>query len=194
MKSYNMKPWYDIEDPLREYYDLLNDQDLKIVANIKSKQNLKLPCFQKELTENALLLIDFSNYHNASVQFQLFSDLIKQFRSQESYLLWIPLNDGDTDNFSKFNPLMIAKTSFDAKFLDKASRSMMQMLTGSFMLIDSKSQFISIIIDGYYMLSTVYDISLANVFEKYIDNWNVVFKNLDEVTANTLLNCQAEYG
>ncbi|PNK59556.1 hypothetical protein [Psychrobacter sp. FDAARGOS_221] len=194
MKNHNTKPWCDVEDPLKKYYNLLNDQDLKKVVDITTRQNLKLPCFQKELIENALLLIDFSDYHNAFSQFQLFSDLIKQFRSQGSYLLWMPLNNDDLNNFSKFNPLMIAKTPFEVGFLTKASESMMQMLTGGFMVIDSKNQFISMIIDGYYMLSIVYDISLANIFQKYIDNWRVVRENLDETTATTLLTCQAEYG
>lgn len=188
MQPYN-KPWFDNDDPLIEYYGLIDREDLKIIEKIKKKQDLSICCFSKAAIEKGFLLLDFSDFYNKNSQFELFTDLIHRFKNNKNYLLWLPLDNYESETYNKFTPIMVAKTPFEVSFLEKVSQSMMQMINGSFMVIDSDMQFVSIIIDGYYMLSVIYDGSLNTYFEKYINNLKLIDENLDEVTANSLKSC-----
>ncbi|WP_216070870.1 hypothetical protein [Acinetobacter haemolyticus] len=81
---------------------------------------------------------------------------------------------------------MIAKTPIETKYLDYASRSFLQMQNGGYAIIESNKNFIALVIDGYYMQVALHSNFMNEQFQKYLDSWNDIEKNLDETTAQCL--------
>lgn len=184
------KPWIEQSDPLKDFYGLLDQNEIVSIYDIIKKVNISHATFYSaNLCKDEILLLDFSDYYNKSYQFELLSKLIENFYHVDHFLYWLPLNS-DVDiseyTFNQFVPLMIAKTPMEIKFLDKVSRSMMQMISGGYVVVDSQKNFIAIIIDGYYMLALIND-KFSVKYEKYIKNWSFIEENLDPITAKSLI-------
>lgn len=47
--------------------------------------------------------------------------------------------------------------------------------------------FIDLVVDGYYMQVALRSNYMNEQFQEYLDNWNEIEKNLDEITAQCLL-------
>ena len=185
------KPWIEDNDPIKDFYDCLNEEEIAWLYGVVSAVNLNQATFNTIFFPNKVQLLDFSNYYNKPYQFELLSDLINKFNHVGSFLFWLPLNNDCSKNeFEKFEPLMIAKTPMNIMYLKKVSQSMMQMMNGGYFVADSGNNFIAIIVDGYYMLALVDDNNLPIKYEKYLKNWILIEENLDSITAKPLIHAR----
>lgn len=184
------RPWFEESDPIKDFYGNLDEEDIKWIYNLLTTVDLSQSKFNlsSEFYKNRVQLLDFSDYYSKPYQFELLLNLIEDFYHVDKYLFWLPLNNNCFENaFEQFEPLMIAKTPMDIKYIEKVSQSMMQMINGGYVVADSGKNFIAIIIDGYYMLSLV-DLDLHNKYGVYLKNWDLINEKLDTTTANTLSN------
>ena len=131
-------------------------------------------------------LLDFSDYDGEN-QFSLFEKLCEKFNGADGCLYWLPLSNEKESIFDDYDPVMIAKTPLDTKYLKTASASFMQMLNGGLMIVDSKKRFIAIVVDGYYIVAGVKRGGMDKDYIQYIENWKIIGERLDPVTANILL-------
>ncbi|MGP4712569.1 MULTISPECIES: hypothetical protein [unclassified Psychrobacter] len=185
------RPWIKDNDPIKDFYDCLNKEEIAWLYGVVKAVDLNRATFNTNFCPNKVQLLDFSNYYDNPYQFDLLSDLINEFNYIGSSLFWLPLNNDCSKNeFEKFEPLMIAKTPMNIIYLKKVSRSMMQMMNGGYIVVDSGNNFIAIIVDGYYMLALVDDDNLPTKYEKYIKNWSLIEENIDSITAKPLIRAR----
>ena len=91
------------------------------------------------------------------------------------------------DLIFQYDPPMIAKTKSDNTVLDAVSRSFMKLQNGGYVVMDSIGGFIGIVI-GYYMLTFIKTEFMNDNFLQYIDKWNCIDGNLDDVLKTDLFS------
>ena len=183
-----VEPWLDESDPLLNYYGLLTLSELdhclclldewqKLISETKNNTGL---CFK---------LLDFYNRYNEGEEFSIYKKLC-QVVDPNDCLLWMPLGDeiNDQDLIFQYDPPMIAKTKSDNTVLDAVSRSFMKLQNGGYVVMDSIGGFIGIVIDGYYMLTFIKTEFMNDNFLQYIDKWNCIDGNLDDVLKTDLFS------
>lgn len=181
------KPWIEDCDPMKKYYGLLNDEDNIFFQN--SFKNLwdkfsKDPDIKKIKIGKKLL--EFSDNYNEYCQFTMYEKICSIFSGENEYFYWIPISDNNERIFEYYDPLMIAKTPINISIMSSVRRSFMQMQNGGYMIFDSKQRFISIVLDGYYMLAFIQEKYMNNDLLKYIENWKYLDENLDDLIKKDL--------
>ncbi|MGE8653469.1 MAG: hypothetical protein ACN6NV_06930 [Acinetobacter gandensis] len=187
----NMKtePWIEDSDPFKPYYGKLSKQENTYISNtfnlwINHNNYINPSVISKNKNLN---LLDYSNKYNEKCNQGLYELLCESLNQTDGYLYWLPLNNAINENtFTAYSPIMIAKTPIDAKYLDYASRSFLQMQNGGYAIIESNLNFIALVVDGYYMQVALHSNFMNLQFQKYLDNWSEIEKNLDETTAQCL--------
>ncbi|WP_243897170.1 hypothetical protein [Acinetobacter haemolyticus] len=187
----NMKnePWIEDCDPLKPYYGKLSNQEYTYVSEIFTLWiNHHNHINPKVISKNKKLnLLDYSNKYSGKCSQNLYEILCETLKHTDGYLYWLPINNVKNDNiFASYSPAMIAKTPIETKYLDYASRSFLQMQNGGYAIIESNKNFIALVIDGYYMQVALHSNFMNEQFQKYLDSWNDIEKNLDETTAQCL--------
>ncbi|ENU61237.1 hypothetical protein F980_03144 [Acinetobacter lwoffii NIPH 715] len=187
----NMKtePWIEDSDPLKPYYGKLSNQEYTDISNIFilwiNHNNYINPSV---ISKNRKLnLLDYSSKYNEKCNQDLYELLCESLKQTDGYLYWLPINNAKNENtFAAYSPAMIAKTPIEAKYLDYASRSFLQMQNGGYAIIESNLNFIALVVDGYYMQVALHSNFMNEQFQEYLDSWNEIEKNLDETTAQCL--------
>ncbi|KAA8734855.1 FAD-binding oxidoreductase [Acinetobacter qingfengensis] len=181
------KPWID-GDPLRDYYGLLTKYDLDWFLNFFNQWNTNNTLSDLNILEikDGIKLLDFSENYNDFCQFTLYEKLCYFMGNNEQYIYWIPISNNEDRVFEDYEPLMIAKIPFRVEDMNSVRRSFMQMQNGGYMMLDSKSRFVSIIVDGYYMLVFLSKKYMNEDLLPYIENWKLVDDNLDDILKEDL--------
>nr|WP_127245516.1 hypothetical protein [Neisseria meningitidis] len=187
----NMKtePWIEDNDPLKPYYGKLSNKEYTDISNIFTLWiNHKNYIDPSIISKNKKLnLLDFSNRYKEKCNQSLYELLCESLKQTDGYLYWLPMNNVKSENiFAAYSPEMIAKTPIEAKYLDYASRSFLQMQNGGYAIVESNLNFIALVIDGYYMQVALHSNFMNEKFQEYLDSWNEIEKNLDEITAQCL--------
>lgn len=184
------KPWIEENDPLKEYYGLLNDNELSSFLSLLSEWNKNDYSLESDIgqVKTGIQLLDFFDYSNESCPLSLFENLCSIMRGEIEKLYWIPLSNNEDIIFQDFSPLMIAKTSITKEMLDCVSRSFMQMLNGGYMFIDSNCRFVGVVIDGYYMQVYMKKDFMDDVMKPYVKNWEKIDEFLDPLLKKDLID------
>ncbi|ODL96853.1 hypothetical protein AXH23_04190 [Acinetobacter pittii] len=184
------KPWIEENDPLKEYYGLLNDNELSSFLSLLSEWNKNDYSLESDIgqVKTGIQLLDFFDYSNESCPLSLFENLCSIMGGEIEKLYWIPLSNNEDIIFQDFSPLMIAKTSITKEMLDCVSRSFMQMLNGGYMFIDSNCRFVGVVIDGYYMQVYMKKDFMDDVMKTYIKNWEKIDEFLNPLLIKDLID------
>ncbi|HIQ35677.1 MULTISPECIES: FAD-binding oxidoreductase [Acinetobacter] len=184
------KPWIEDNDPLKGSYDLLSNSELISFLKLFNEWNNCETEVGEDMTQikSGEKLIDFFNYSNDSCYLSLFEKLCSIMGGDKESVYWIPISDSKDILFQSFEPLMIAKTLMKKEILRSVSSSFMQMLNGGYMLFDSKSRFIGIILDGYYMLVFIKKACMNDTLNQYVENWEKLDQFLDPLLMQDLSN------
>lgn len=184
------KPWIEENDPLKEYYGLLDGNELSSFLILFSKWNKNDYALESDIgqVKTGIQLLDFFDYSNESCPLSLFENLCSIMGGEIEKLYWIPLSNNEDIIFQDFSPLMIAKTSITKEMLDCVSRSFMQMLNGGYMFIDSKCRFVGLVIDGYYMQVYMKKDFMDDVMKPYVKNWEKIDEFLDPLLKKDLID------
>ncbi|WP_227061434.1 FAD-binding oxidoreductase [Acinetobacter pittii] len=184
------KPWIEENDPLKEYYGLLNDNELSSFLSLLIEWNKNDYSLESDIgqVKTGIQLLDFFDYSNESCPLSLFENLCSIMGGEIEKLYWIPLSNNEDIIFQDFSPLMIAKTSITKEMLDCVSRSFMQMLNGGYMFIDSNCRFVGVVIDGYYMQVYMKKDFMDDVMKPYIKNWEKIDEFLDPLLIKDLID------
>lgn len=179
-------PFLDDFDELKSFYGGLSDTEIERVKEVIVNLLNKKPTFKNPVNENYHYLLDFSDFDNNDCQFLLFQEVCQKLTSN---LYWFVF--GDDNNpllFDEFVPPMIAKTPCTSDILAKVSSSFMQMQNGAFVVFDESKNFYAIIVDGYYMVCLLNKSVMIDNLQNYLNNWQNIDKNLDEMTAHLLIS------
>lgn len=184
------KPWIEENDPLKEYYGLLNDNELSSFLSLLSEWNKNDYSLESDIgqVKTGIQLLDFFDYSNESCPLSLFENLCSIMGGEIEKLYWILLSNNEDIIFQDFSPLMIAKTSITKEMLDCVSRSFMQMLNGGYMFIDSNCRFVGVVIDGYYVQVYMKKDFMDDVMKPYIKNWEKIDEFLDPLLIKDLID------
>lgn len=184
------KPWIEDNDPLKESYGLLDDNELSSFLSLFSEWNKNDYTLESDIgqVKTGVQLLDFFDYSNESCHLSLFENLCLIMGGESEKLYWIPLSNNEDIIFQDFSPLMIAKTSITKETLDYVSRSFMQMLNGGYMFIDSKCRFVGLVIDGYYMQLYMKKDFMDDVMKPYVNNWEKIDEFLDPLLKKDLID------
>ncbi|UIJ77512.1 hypothetical protein [Acinetobacter sp. SH20PTE14] len=183
------EPWIEDNDPLKPYYGKLSNKEYTDISNIFTLWiNHKNYIDPSIISKNKKLnLLDFSNRYKEKFNQALYELLCESLKQTDGYLYWLPMNNVKSENiFAAYSPAMIAKTPIEAKYLDYTSRSFLQMQNGGYAIVESNLNFIALVIDGYYMQVALHSNFMNEKFQEYLDSWNEIEKNLDEITAQCL--------
>ncbi|GAA5585537.1 hypothetical protein Acal01_00669 [Acinetobacter calcoaceticus] len=183
------KPWVEDNDPLKEYYGLLDDNELSSFLSLFSEWNKNNYGLESDIgqVKTGIQLLDFFDYSNENCHLSLFENLCLTKGGKHKKLYWIPLSSNGNIIFQDFSPLMIAKTSITKETLDYVSRSFMQMLNGGYIFFDSKCRFVGVVIDGYYMQVYMKKDFMNNVMRPYVKNWDRIDEFLDPLLKKDLI-------
>ncbi|ENU32027.1 hypothetical protein F991_00140 [Acinetobacter sp. CIP-A165] len=187
--SIKNKPWVEDSDPLKPYYGKLTNKEYINISKIFNlwinNHNYIDPSI---IAENKKVnLLDYYNRYDEECGQSLYKMLCEVLKYTDGYLYWLPIDNAENHStFEEYFPAMIAKTPIDIRYLDYTSRSFLQIQNGGYAIIESNLNFIALILDGNYM-QVALDTKLMNGrFQKYLDNWHQIRKNLDEITAKCL--------
>lgn len=184
------KPWIEDNDPLKESYGLLDDNELSSFLSLFSEWNKNDYALESDIgqVKTGVQLLDFFDYSNESCHLSLFENLCLTKGGKHEKLYWIPLSSNDNIIFQDFSPLMIAKTSITKETLDYVSRSFMQMLNRGYIFFDSKCRFVGVVIDGYYMQVYMKKDFMSDVMRPYVNNWDRIDEFLDPLLKKDLID------
>lgn len=184
------KPWIEDNDPLKESYGLLDDNELSSFLSLFSEWNKNDYALESDIDQvkTGVQLLDFFDYSNESCHLSLFENLCLTKGGKHEKLYWISLSNNEDIIFQDFSPPMIAKTSITKETLDYVSRSFMQMLNGGYMFIDSKCRFVGLVIDGYYMQVYMKKDFMDDVMKPYVKNWEKIDEFLDPLLKKDLID------
>jgi len=184
------KPWIEDSDPLKPYYGKLSNQEYTNISQIFTLWINHHPYLDPlVIFENKKVnLLDYSDHYNEQCSQSLYKLLCETLEQTDSFLYWMPIdnNEKTANVFAAYSPAMIAKTPIGVEYLDYASRSFLQMLNGSYAIIENNQNFIALVVDGYYMQVALDSNLINSQFQKYIRNWNDMEKNLDIITAQCI--------
>lgn len=180
------KPWIEDNDPIKEYYCLLTDEDKVFFQSFfENWYNRTSRDFDIKNIKSGKKLLEFSDNYNEYCQFTMYEKICSLLDDGE-YIYWIPMTDSKERLFADYEPMMIAKTPIKINIMNSVRRSFMQMLKGEYMLFDSQKRFISIVVDGYYMLMFLKNEYMNDEFVRYIENWDSINNNLDDIKKEDL--------
>ncbi|CAI3124172.1 MULTISPECIES: hypothetical protein [Acinetobacter calcoaceticus/baumannii complex] len=184
------KPWIEENDPLKEYYGLLDDNELSSFLSLFSEWNKNDYALESDIgqVKTGIQLLDFFDYSKESCHLPLFENLCSIMEGESEKLYWIPLSNNEDIIFQDFSPLMIAKTSITKETLDYVSRSFVQMINGGYIFIDSKCRFVGVVIDGYYMQVYMKKVFMNDVMKPYVKNWEKIDEFLDPLLKKDLID------
>lgn len=184
------EPWIEGSDPLKPYYGKLNNKEYTDISKIFNLWVNHHNYINTSIiaNNNKVNLLDYSGHYNEKCSQSLYQLLCQTLNNADSYLYWLPINNVKNKNiFAAYSPAMIAKTPIETRYLDYASRSFLQMQNGGYAIIESNQNFIALVVAGYYMQVALCSNYMNEQFQEYLDNWNEIEKNLDEITAQCLL-------